>query len=138
MHCLPLNPLKGTLTAKNFTCIKAPFRGFGGKGAGIKVQFVLHPMAIAYFKDKFSHYLRLQLKIFKMLSVKGIYEGGQIKLLEKVQSRKRSKVIITFIEENPRGEDEKLRSFASNTEAMSFWDNDAENIYQDLIPKVKK
>ena len=73
-----------------------------------------------------------------MLSVKGIYEEGQVKLLEKVQSRKRSKVIITFIEENPGSENETIRSFASNTDAMPFWNNDAENIYQDLIPKMKK
>jgi hypothetical protein len=73
-----------------------------------------------------------------MLSVKGIYEEGKVKLLEKIQARKRSKVIITFIDDSDLSEDEKLREFSSTGDGLAFWNSDAENIYQDYIPKSKK
>ena len=73
-----------------------------------------------------------------MLSVKGIYEEGKIKLLEKIQARKRSKVIITFIDDPDTSEDERLREFASTSGSLAFWNNDAENLYQDYLPKAKK
>ena len=73
-----------------------------------------------------------------MLSVKGIYEEGKVKLLERIQSRKRSKVIITFIDDPDTSEDQKLREFSSDGGALAFWNNDAENIYQDYLPKSKK
>ena len=34
-----------------------------------------------------------------MLSVKGIYENGQVRLLEPIPSEKRAKVIVTVLEE---------------------------------------
>lgn len=73
-----------------------------------------------------------------MLSVKGIYEEGKVKLLEKIQTRKRSKVIITFIDDPDMSEAERLREFSSAGGALAFWNNEAENIYQDYIPKSKK
>ena len=74
-----------------------------------------------------------------MLSIRGIYDKGQIQLLEKISSRKRSKVIVTFVDEpSNRAEEEKTRAFANNTDSFSFWDNDAENIYQNYLPKSKQ
>jgi hypothetical protein len=39
-----------------------------------------------------------------MLSVKGIYENGQVRLLEPIPSEKRVKVIVTVLEELDREE----------------------------------
>lgn len=41
-----------------------------------------------------------------MLSVKGIYENGQIRLLEPIPSEKPAKVIVTVLEELDRAESE--------------------------------
>jgi hypothetical protein len=71
-----------------------------------------------------------------MLSVKGIYEEGKVKLLEKVQSAKRSKVIITFVEDMDLNEEEKLGSFSANDNGLDFWKNDAEDIYKDYLLSV--
>jgi len=73
-----------------------------------------------------------------MLSVKGIYEEGKIKLLEKIKSQNRSKVIITFIDDPDTSEEERLRVFSSDGGALTFWNSEAENIYQDYLPKKKK
>lgn len=43
-----------------------------------------------------------------MLSVKGIYSNGEIKLREKVSISKQTLVIVTFLEENEKDEPEKL------------------------------
>jgi hypothetical protein len=42
-----------------------------------------------------------------MLSVRGIYEGGQVKLLEPVSYPKRARVIVTIVEEMEDAEPEK-------------------------------
>jgi predicted DNA-binding antitoxin AbrB/MazE fold protein len=41
-----------------------------------------------------------------MLSVRGIYENGKIKLLEPILSSKRAKVIVTILEELDETEDQ--------------------------------
>ncbi len=41
-----------------------------------------------------------------MLSVRGIYENGKIKLLEPIISSKRAKVIVTILEELDETEDQ--------------------------------
>jgi len=71
-----------------------------------------------------------------MLSVKGIYDGENIRLVEKIKDKKRYKVIITFVEEI-RGDEEPeaLREFASQTNAMAFWNDPKEDIYQDYLGK---
>ena len=45
-----------------------------------------------------------------MLSVKGIYENGQVRLLEPIPSDKPAKVIVTVLEEldRPEGETDKV------------------------------
>ena len=42
-----------------------------------------------------------------MLSVNGIYEDGKVRLLEKIPSKKRAKVIITILEEEKTENTEK-------------------------------
>ena len=75
----------------------------------------------------------------KMLSLNGIYDGEKIRPLEKIASKKKYKVIITFVEEiNSEGDDEGIRSFASQTSAMDFWNDSREDLYQDYLPKTKK
>ena len=41
-----------------------------------------------------------------MLSVRGIYENGKIKLLEPILGKKRAKVIVTILEEIDETEDQ--------------------------------
>ncbi len=41
-----------------------------------------------------------------MLSIKGVYENGQVHLLEPLPFLKRAKVIVTIVEETELGEDE--------------------------------
>lgn len=41
-----------------------------------------------------------------MLSVRGIYEGGQVKLLEEIPSKKKAKVIVTVLEEEKNVQEE--------------------------------
>jgi len=61
-----------------------------------------------------------------------------VKITDRISDKKRYKVVITFIEELPLEENE-IRNFASQTESFDFWENKAEDIYQDyLIQKPDK
>jgi hypothetical protein len=72
-----------------------------------------------------------------MFTVQGIYDGHEVKITEQVPEKK-YKVIVTFLEEI-QTEDEKVREFASKTESFDFWENAAEDVYQDyLISKPDK
>lgn len=68
-----------------------------------------------------------------MLSVKGIYDGERIRSLEKLPVKKKYKVVITFLEELE--DDEEIRGFTSQSEAFSFWEDEREDIYQDLLTR---
>jgi len=73
-----------------------------------------------------------------MFAVRGIYDGKKVKITDRISDKKRYKVVITFIEELPLEENE-IRNFASQTESFDFWENKAEDIYQDyLIQKPDK
>ena len=67
-----------------------------------------------------------------MFAVRGIYDGHQVKLTEDISDKKKYKVVVTFIEELPNDELD-LRDFAYQTESFDFWDNVAEDIYQDYL-----
>lgn len=71
-----------------------------------------------------------------MLAVKGIYDGKNVRTLEKTPKNKKYKVVITFIEEINEAED--IRNFSSNTSAFKFWENPKEDIYQEFISKKHK
>ncbi len=70
-----------------------------------------------------------------MRSVKGIYDGEKIRLLEKVEQQKPCPVIITFIEEE--SDSEKLRSYPGDVDAFNFWRAEEEDLYQDYLKKNK-
>ncbi|MEO6329330.1 MAG: hypothetical protein ABIO55_10370 [Ginsengibacter sp.] len=67
-----------------------------------------------------------------MLSVKGIYDGENIKLLEKPEHITPGKVIITFIENET--EIDNLREYTTDEDSFNFW-NEEEDMYQDYLKK---
>ena len=71
-----------------------------------------------------------------MLAIKGIYDGEKIVPLEKFPVSKQYKVIIAFIEEID--EDTAPRDFASQTDVLSFWHDEREELYQDYLSKKHK
>ena len=71
-----------------------------------------------------------------MLSIKGIYDGKTLKLLEAVNVLSPKNVIVTFVDD--LDDTEKLREYAAQTDSFSFWSEPAEDIYQDYLKKDKK
>ena len=71
-----------------------------------------------------------------MKTIKGIFDGKKIIPLEELPKTKKYKVLITFIEE--LNEKDKIRNYTSASDAFTFWEESAEDIYQDYIPKKKK
>ena len=73
-----------------------------------------------------------------MLSVKAIYDGKNIKLLEKVEERKPGKVIVTFLdEEDSEINNDEILYVAEKGGAFDFLSDPAEDIYTDKDLKVK-
>ncbi|MBI4535341.1 MAG: hypothetical protein HY708_03620 [Ignavibacteriae bacterium] len=68
-----------------------------------------------------------------MLTVKGIYDGKQIRPLKKLSLKKKYKVVITFLEEIE--DSSGIRAFTSQSEGFSFWEDEREDIYQDLLKR---
>ena len=69
-----------------------------------------------------------------MVTIKGVYENGEIKLLETAPVKTGSKVLVTFIEE----EEDELRNISFQQQSPAF-DNylkdSKEDLYQDYIKK---
>jgi hypothetical protein len=68
-----------------------------------------------------------------MVSVKGIYDGEKVQLLEEILVQKACKVIVTFIDEDT--DIINLRQYPSDEEAFDFWKANEEDIYQDYLQK---
>ena len=68
-----------------------------------------------------------------MISIKAVYNGKDFIPLEDFPKDKKYNVVITFIEEVQ--EEEKLRYFSAQTEALTFWKVKEEDLYQDYLPK---
>ncbi len=66
-----------------------------------------------------------------MRSVKGIYDGEKVKLLEKVEQQAPGKVIITFVEDE--ADIENLRQYPADEDAFDFWKSGEEDLYQDYL-----
>jgi hypothetical protein len=66
-----------------------------------------------------------------MLAIKGIYDGNQVKFLEKTPKEKKFKVIVTFVEEI--NGDNEMRDFSAQTSGLEFWNDEKEDLYQDYI-----
>ena len=71
-----------------------------------------------------------------MLSIKGIYDGKTLKLLEPVNLHSPKKVIVTFVDD--LDDNEQVREYAAQTASLSFWSEPQEDIYQDYLKKDKK
>lgn len=68
-----------------------------------------------------------------MRAIKGIFDGENFIALENFPKKKKYKVVITFIEEIDN--DEEIRSFSAQTNALSFWENEGEDLYQEYLVK---
>jgi predicted DNA-binding antitoxin AbrB/MazE fold protein len=69
-----------------------------------------------------------------MLTIKGEYENGQIKLLEQVPFEKRNKVLVTFLDDLENEED-TLRKFSLSTpnSLQSYLQDGREDLYQEYL-----
>lgn len=70
-----------------------------------------------------------------MLTVKGIYNGSEFVALENFPKNKNFKVIITFVEE--LDEEDEIRNFSAQTDALDFWNDENEDLYQDFLTTEK-
>jgi hypothetical protein len=67
-----------------------------------------------------------------MFAVNGIYDGETIRITTKIPDKKKYRVVITFLEELSDN-NEFLRDFSSDSDGFGFWDNPAEDLYQDFL-----
>lgn len=73
-----------------------------------------------------------------MLSVKAIYDGKRLKLLEKLQINKPREVIVTFLDEpDTEISTDELQLLADNSGAFEFLNNEEDDIYSDKDLKVR-
>lgn len=73
-----------------------------------------------------------------MLSVKAMYDGKVVKLLEKVEKAKPGKVIVTFLDEEDTDiKNDEILYVAEKGGAFDFLNDPAEDIYSDKDLKVK-
>lgn len=69
-----------------------------------------------------------------MLSVKGIYENGEVRLLEEIPNTKRAKVIVTILDKEEGDQEEPdLELFDDLVGAISVREDGAVNHDQYLI-----
>jgi hypothetical protein len=75
-----------------------------------------------------------------MLSVKGIYDGEKIQLLDEVKIKSPQKVIVTFLEETDDEIQKEIYNAAGKSSSFEFLKEPAEDIYtdKDLIVKYKQ
>jgi len=69
-----------------------------------------------------------------MITIKGVYENGEIKLLEAAPIKTGSKVLVTFIED----EEDELRNISFQQQSPVFDDylkDSKEDLYQDYLKK---
>lgn len=76
-----------------------------------------------------------------MTTIRGIYENGQIKLLENPPADTPHKVLITFVEdENIAGEEiiRNLSLMQPNDFSKEYLEDEREDLYQDYAKKKNK
>ena len=66
-----------------------------------------------------------------MQAVRGIFDGENIIATDQIPTRKKFKVIVTFVEEVVETDDN--RDFAAQTDGLSFWHDEREDLYQDYL-----
>lgn len=69
-----------------------------------------------------------------MEAIRGIFDGEKIIATDPISTRKKFKVIITFVEEIDEAIEEN-RNFTAQTDGLSFWQDEREDIYQDYLKK---
>lgn len=67
-----------------------------------------------------------------MLAIKGIFDGTSIIPIDKIPFEKKTRVVITFIDE-PYDELDLVREITSNPNGFDFWNDEKEDIYQDYL-----
>ena len=74
-----------------------------------------------------------------MLTVKAIYDGKKLKLLDKVSVKKPTNVLVTFLDDESDSEiaHEDLLRFAEKGGAFDFLNDPEEDIYTDDDLKVR-
>jgi len=71
-----------------------------------------------------------------MLSVKGVYENGKVKLLEKIPNTKRVKVIVTILDNDENNQEELDPDlFNDLVGAISVCEDGAVNHNKYIIPE---
>lgn len=70
-----------------------------------------------------------------MEAVRGIFDGENIVATDQISTKKKFKVVITFLEEIDETEytQEEGRNFAAQTDGLSFWQDEREDVYQDYL-----
>lgn len=68
-----------------------------------------------------------------MKAYKGIFDGEKVTFLEKPPTGKKYVIAVTFLEEIE--EDDQLRDFTEQSDALSFWEDPREDVYQDYVDK---
>ena len=69
-----------------------------------------------------------------MLTVRGIYEDGQVKLLDKVPIAERQQVLITFMHE-AEGETRSISLKQTSKEWTNYLSDEREDLYQEYVKK---
>ncbi len=73
-----------------------------------------------------------------MLSVKAIYDGKRVKLLEKLNINKPREVIVTFLDEpDTEISADELQLLAEHSGTFNFLNNEQDDIYSDEDLKVR-
>lgn len=67
-----------------------------------------------------------------MLSVNGIYDGNIVRLTDNFSDKRKYRVVVTFIEEIQENE-ELIRDFSAQTNALDFLEDPREDLYQDYL-----
>ena len=68
-----------------------------------------------------------------MEAIRGIFDGERIIATDQISTKRKYKVIITFLEEIDDAEES--RNFTSQTDGLSFWQDEREDLYQDYLKK---
>lgn len=71
-----------------------------------------------------------------MKTVKGVYENGEIKLLEKTSITGSRKVFVTFIDEEEENEETTIRDISlqySSHMLKDYIKDEREDLYQDFL-----
>jgi hypothetical protein len=72
-----------------------------------------------------------------MIALNGIYDGKNVRLIDKINEKKKYRVIVTFVEELDEN-DLQSRDFSAQTSGMDFWLDEREDIYQDYLNERNK